>query len=129
MKNNKIILNRIQTPDGTILTSYHRHDMKTHEDKNSELYFTDGGTAYIRRSVNDEPFKDLSVYGNVPFEEIREAFHWGTRGKEGKEKLKFKPLCDLDANHIKAIINDGYLKVEEIMKLELEYRNSQLPTD
>ena len=39
----EIILNRIQTPDGTVLTSYYRHDYKSYQDKNGETYIVDGG--------------------------------------------------------------------------------------
>lgn len=125
MKKDRIILNRIQTPDGTILTSYTRHDMVMHKDENGETYFTDGGTAYLRRSVNDEPFEDLTVYGDEPFEVIRESFHWGTRGKDGQSKLTFKPVKDLDTDHIQAIIDDGYENVREIMEQELKYRSNK----
>jgi len=34
----KIILNRIKTPDGTILTSYHRHDYIEYIDDNGLEY-------------------------------------------------------------------------------------------
>ena len=30
----KLIKNSIRTPDGTVLTSRHRHDFKSHKDKN-----------------------------------------------------------------------------------------------
>ena len=42
----KLILSRIRTPDGTILTSYHQHDYVTHTDKNGETYMLDGGSEY-----------------------------------------------------------------------------------
>ena len=48
----KLIKNSIRTPDGTVLTSRNIHDYRYHKDKNQELYFTDGGLSYIRRSVN-----------------------------------------------------------------------------
>jgi len=48
MSERKIVLNRIKTPDGTILTSYHRHNYVSHID-NGELYAVDGGNDYLRR--------------------------------------------------------------------------------
>jgi hypothetical protein len=61
MEVERLLLNRIRTPDGTILTSRHQHDYVTHEDANGETYMTDGGTAYLRRSVNAVPAEDLSM--------------------------------------------------------------------
>lgn len=51
----RILLNRIKTPDGTILTSYHRHDYKTYIDKSRLTFSVDGGTAYLKRSVGFSP--------------------------------------------------------------------------
>ncbi len=39
----EILCNRIQTPDGTILTSHDRHDFKSYVDKNGYEYMVDGG--------------------------------------------------------------------------------------
>lgn len=101
----KLVANRIQTPDGTILQSFHRHDYKTHVDSvTGEEYMIDGGLDYCRTNVNSVPAKDLSVYLDSPFEEIREAFCWGTRGKDGKSPLTWKPLAKLDTDHISAIL-------------------------
>ena len=68
----QLILNRIQTPDGTILTSRSRHDYVTHTDKNGLVYMVDGGSDYQRVNVHHSaPHIDLSVYDDSPFEEIR----------------------------------------------------------
>lgn len=89
---NKIILNRIQTPDGTILTSYHRHDYRTHCDEiTGETYMVDGGTGYLHRSVNNIPATDLTIHDDEPFEVLRHFAHWGTRGKDGKQPLRWNP--------------------------------------
>lgn len=124
MNERRIILNRIQTPDGTILTSFHRHDFKLYKDSlTGEEYLVDGGTSYIRRSENNTPYKELSIYSNAPFIKIREAFHWGTK-VEGR--LDFKPLCELEIDHIENVLEGGYGEswMREYFKKELVYREA-----
>lgn len=104
MKERKIILNRIRTPDGTILTSHHRHDYVTHTDANGEEYMTDGGTGYIRRSLNKIPAEDLTVYNDAPFEVIRENFYRGGRGKDNKQPLTWVALKDMNDEWLEAAI-------------------------
>ena len=99
-----IVLNRIKTPDGTVLISKHRHDYVSHLDANGECYMVDGGTDYLRRNVNIEPFEEQSVYSDAPHTDIRQGFYWGTRGKDGDQPVEFKPLEQLDTSHIEAII-------------------------
>ncbi len=101
----QLIANRIQTPDGTILQSFNRHDYKTHLDANGEIYMVDGGLEYLRRSVNQVPATELSVYVGDDHQHIRTAFHWGTYGKGGTQVLKWVALADLDADHIVAILD------------------------
>ncbi len=124
MNNNQIILNRIRTPDGTVLTSYHRHDYKTHLDKNGEVYMVDGGISYIRRSVNEIPYEDLSIYSDATFETIRLSLYWGNRGKDGKSSLTWLSISEMENSHLKAIINQnlGSETYRNYMKQELEYR-------
>lgn len=105
MSEPRIVCNRIRTPDGTILESMHRHDFKSHPDKNGLIYMVDGGLDYLRRNVHDEaPYTELSVYSDSPHDVIREVFKWGTRGKDGKQPLKYVPLKDLTTEHIEAIL-------------------------
>ena len=104
MEEPRLILSRIQTPDGTILTSYHRHDYVTHLDANGETYMLDGGNDYQRTSVNKEPFKDLSIWSDALYEIIRENFHRGGRGKNGDEPLKWVPLSKMSDEWIKNCI-------------------------
>lgn len=113
------------TPDGTVLQSFHRHDYKTYADKNGEEYMIDGGCAYQRRSVNEESAEYFTVTTDDTHKMKRKWFHWGTRGKDGKQQLTWKPLQDLDTEHIEAILETqshipDYLR--ELFKDELEYR-------
>lgn len=120
----KLLLNRIKTPDGTILTSYNRHDYVTHKDSiTKEVLMVDGGTDYLRRNVGT--YEELSVYDDGSHITRRSAVHWGTRGKDGRQPLVYKPLKDLDSDHIEAIlktqhqISDFY---REVFMEELKYR-------
>lgn len=121
-----LVYNAIQTPDGTILESFHRHDFKTHTDAiTGEVYMVDGGIYYRRGFDNQVPAKDLSLTTDSPFHLIREKFRWGTRGKSGNEPTRYVPLCKLESDHIKAIIETqthipDYIR--KLFELELEFR-------
>ena len=124
--NNQIVANRIKTPDGTILQSYHRHDYKEYTDKNGKEYMVDGGLDYLRRNVHDDaPYIELSLMMSDSFVEIRESFHWGTRGKDGKQPLTWVPLTDITTDHIFAIQDNCQLTpwLKELFDKELEYRD------
>jgi hypothetical protein len=125
----KIILNRIQTPDGTVLISHHRHDYQTHVDKNGEEYMVDGGKDYLRRNVNKIAYIDQSVYDDAPFDIIRISLYRGGRGIDGTEPLKWVPLYQMNDAWVKATIDyvvdhGGDIKgwYCKILKKELAYR-------
>ena len=119
----RILRNSIITPDGTELVSRHTYDYKQHIDKNKELYTNDGGNDYIRRSINQEPYLDNTIYDTDSIEKKREHLEWGTYGKDGSEGFHYKKYKDMSNAHIEAIINDGYKGVYvEVLKEELEYR-------
>lgn len=120
----KLLLNRIKTPDGTILTSYNRHNYVEYKDTlTKEVLMVDGGTDYLRRNIGT--YEELSVYDDGSHITRRSAVHWGTRGKDGRQPLVYKPLKDLDSDHIEAIlktqhqISDFY---REVFMEELKYR-------
>ena len=142
----RIILNRIKTPDGTILTSYSVHDYKTYIDKNGLEYMVDGGNEYLRRNVYRDkwdrkgvwPFivrllirfgwynspgpnvqyEEMSIYSDAPFEVVRKSFHRGGRGVDGKQPLTWVLLCDMSDEWLKATIK--YLKINRA-----SYRNEK----
>ncbi len=130
--NRQILVNKIKTPDGTILESRHRHDYKEYIDCISgENYIVDGGYDYLKRSVNTVPYEELSVYDDDDFELIREHFTWGTYGKSGKEKIKYIPLKEIDTEHLHNIIRhlEGVGKFPSqtlvLMIIELHYRGEK----
>jgi len=127
MAEKHLILNRIKTPDGTILTSEYIHDLKTHADENGEVYMVDGGTAYLRRSATKAPYKEMSLYDDEPFEVIRLHIKWGTRGKNENQPVQYVALKHLEDEHIQAILDTqahisqrlrGYLICEKAYRFE-----------
>jgi hypothetical protein len=120
-----IIQNAVKITEGkkiTYLISTHRHDFVTYTFKNSKEYIgIDGGTGYLKR-CNIKPdlsapkpnyeYEDYSLYEDSNFQlEIIPKLLWGSRGKNGDEKLTYKPLMCLTRAHLKAI-----LKTQERIK-------------
>ena len=123
-KEPRLIANRWQCPDGTVLQSLHRYDYVNHKDAlTGEDCFVDGGTyGVIRTSCN---LKNLCVYSNDPHELQREFFHWGTFGIDGKQPRTFITAKDMTTEHIKAVIETQDRIAPEIKWLflsELAYR-------
>jgi hypothetical protein len=125
----KLLCNRIRTPDGTILESMHRHDYVTYTDANGKEYMVDGGLDYLRRNVHeDAPYEELSLYSDAYHQLIRQAFKWGTRGIDGKQPLSWLVLQDMATDHIEAILEtQTHLRdhIRQVFINELNYRGNQ----
>jgi hypothetical protein len=125
----KLVANIIKTPDGTVLQSFFTHDYKNYKDKNGFTYMVDGGLEYLRRTIITEaPAEELSVYTDDPFALVRRTFNWGTRGKSGNQPLTYKPLIELDTDHIEAIIETQKQVPEHLLnifKQELQWRKDE----
>ena len=122
-----VIRNSIRTPDGTVLISRHRHDYVSHEDKNGNVYFTDGGADYIRRSSHGDEFSmDIFWGALVSFDVLRECLEWGTRGKNGDKELRYVSLGDMETDHIQAVLDTQDISDfrRGAMMIELELRNN-----
>ena len=119
-----LIRNAIMTPDGTVLESRHRHDFKTHLDKNGKTYMIDGGYDYSRRSNNGDE-TDLCLYDDQPHEVQRVILTWGTYGKNADQPLKHKRVCDMSDAHIQAVLDtcNPYPVLKRCMLTELEFRD------
>lgn len=123
----RILVNMIRTPDGTVIQSRHRHDYVTYTDKNGMEYMVDGGLDYLRRTVYDgHPYEELSLTEEDPIEVIREYFDWGTYGKDGKQPLRRILLKDMEDEHIQAILDTQRLmpQVKEMFIREQTYRSA-----
>jgi hypothetical protein len=129
MTDEHLIFNGIQTPDGTWLVSYSRHDYKTYTDSvTGEIYMVDGGLSYLRRNVNKVPATEKSQYHRPgDHGHNREWMHWGTRGPTGKEPVTYKPVQSLSTDHISAILetqNQIGAWLRSIFEAELRWRAS-----
>ena len=126
----QIIRNAIRCPDNTILESKHRHDYQSHVDAiTGETYNCDGGLDYFRGSINKVQPTFLHVTTDDPFELQREAFTWGSYGKNGDEPLYYIKLKDMEDEHILAILKtqtriDGTY-VQELFMQEMDYREGK----
>lgn len=129
MMNDKTIASVMICPDGTVLQSFHRHDYKTHVDAlTGEEYMIDGGLDYLRTNLNKIGAKYITVTMADPHEQRRSWFSWGTYGKNGDQPLTWKKLCDMETEHIEAILRTQTHISEHLVELfnaELEYRNDK----
>ena len=128
LKEPQLLYNCILTPDGTALVSRHRHDYASYVDDNKETYVNDGGLDYLRRSINKEPYIDMSVYDTDDFETIRLYFERGGYGKNGDEPLHYIKLKNMSDDHIQAVIDyetERGGKFIEIYKKEQKYRKKK----
>ena len=122
----KLIRNAIQTPDGTIIESTHRHDYVTYTDANGKEYMVDGGLSYIRRSANGDEI-DMSLYNDQPHEVQRDVLTWGTYGIDGNQPLQYITIADMDTGHLEAVVEMGGVCPvrRKCMQKELEFRNEE----
>jgi hypothetical protein len=127
----KLLANVFQTPDGTVLQSFYRHNYVSYVDRNGQEYVVDGGIDYIKR-MGDGQGTDLSVYSDDPFEKIREWF--GVYAVEKNTKAKWYHLKDVSNSTIENFITIGLNRkrgrANELFLLlliqEKQYRNLKL---
>ena len=117
----QIVRNSMVCPDGTVLISRHRHDYRTHTDANGDKYMVDGGNSYLRRSINDIPAIDTTLYSDDDHEVLRKAVTWGRRMEGGE--LEYMSINNMTMAHMLAIIADGYKSsTVDVMINEIAYR-------
>lgn len=131
----KLIANKWQTPDGTILWSKYTYDYVCHLDKNGEYYFIDGGNDYIRKSVNKEHAINLCVYDDGKFETLRENTQWGRNYDANNKRLpetEWITIKDLTTDHLYGILKyfdnefNSYDSVFRIIEEEIIYRENKI---
>ena len=123
----RILYNAIQTPDGTVISSKHRHDYNTYTDKNGQHYSVDGGVDYLRRGFDKPDYTDVSVYDDGTHETRRNYICWGVNYTKDMVRLpetRWEFVKNLNIDHIQAIVDGEYAKgfMLEVFKEELNYR-------
>lgn len=108
----ELIQNAVKiTEDGvdTYLPSSHQHHYNLYTFKDGSTYEVDGGNAYVRRgysgNLEDKEIENYNLESDFPFETICEKLMWGSRGKSGKEKVKYLPFTMLEVDHLKYILD------------------------
>lgn len=129
-KDEWIIYNAIECPDGTVIESQYRWDFVKHTQEDGREYAVDGGCDYLKRLFTDYDWKELSVTTESPHEEIRKVFKWTSQlDKDGNilECPITKRLKDLEDDHVLALVKwtaDGYpAYIHKIMTDEANWRN------
>lgn len=119
----ELIRNAIRTPDGTVLESTNRHDYKSHTDANGKYYMIDGGLDYIRTTVHEDQVS-LALYDSEPHDVQRDVLKWGTRGINGDQPLSYKPISEMDTDHIQAVVSTQNVRdvIKNCMIEELKQR-------
>lgn len=112
MEYKRLLRNAIQTPDGTVIESVHRHDYVTHLDKNGLEYMIDGGLDYQRYTIHESaPFINLAVYDDGNHETRVKYLRWGSNYDKDMKllpKTVYKTIESMDTDHIEAILNGAY---------------------
>lgn len=123
-----LVHNAIQTPDGTIIESRHRHDYVEYIDSNGNEYSVDGGLDYLRRGYTTPDYIELARYEDEDIEVLRKVVTRGGRGKDGRQPLTFVPICDMNDEWLEAAIQYnidygmGHGVMNRLYKREQEYR-------
>ena len=125
MINKELLLSRIQTPDGTFISSKSIDDLAEYTDKNGQYYGITGGLAYQKTLFDKKDYIDASIYTTDDFNVIRENIVWETYGVDGNDDLKYVKIKDLELDHIENILLLPSLSrvFEEILLSEVEFRN------
>lgn len=110
------------TECNTTIISRHRHDYQVCGCPNKAM--VDGGVSYLRYGASDmSKIVPHAVYTDDDFEVVRKYATRGARGKDGKQPLRWIPLCEMTDQHLEAVIEYGGAGWHlELISKELQYR-------
>jgi hypothetical protein len=117
-----ILQNAIYIPSKDLyLISLHRHHFNIDLDTGCAC---DGGKDYLKRTGDRALWTDWSVMSDTPDLTKHHRLLWGTRGKDGKEPISFRPISSLELDHLKAILANCSVSplTEETIKYWIKVR-------
>lgn len=87
----------------------------------------DGGTDYVRYGGKDmSKVVHHAVYDDEDFEKVRQYATRGSRGVDGKMKLTYIPIKDLDDDHLQSILDYSGAKWHlDLIRKEIKYREDE----
>lgn len=112
-----IIQNAVKVIDkkkNIYIKSAYTHDFVTYNFSNGKSIHLDGGYSYFKRGGNLELFEDTSkiicysLVESSTIADVLEKLLWGTRGKDEEQPLTYKPIKDLELEHLKAILEYNF---------------------
>jgi hypothetical protein len=120
----RLIRNAIQTPDGTILESKHRHDYRSHNDANGKTYVIDGGLDYVRATVHNDQIS-LALYDTEPHSIQAQYLTWGSFGIRGDQPRRDIRIAEMETSHLETVLRECHPNpvLKNCMTKELETRN------
>ena len=120
-------------PEVKFVKSSHVHDFRTHVFKDGTEVSVDGGYDYIKRAYPSEKsgygtkWIEYNLDDAEPFNVIKGKLLWGTRGKDGKQPLKYVRFIDCESEHLQSILDyTGYGKGKELSKIQKDVIKSIL---
>jgi hypothetical protein len=107
------------------IVSYHRHDYKTCQCSNQAM--VDGGFDYVRYgAMHMNKVVHHGVYTDDDFQIVRQYATRGSRGKDGKEPLRYIPLCEMDDDYLQAVLDYGGAEWHlDLIRKEIKYREDE----
>jgi phytoene dehydrogenase-like protein len=98
--------------DDFYLVSTHVHDYAEHVLPDGSTLAVDGGLEYARRAGDfirldaQNRYQEYSLTHEDPFEVVAAKLLWGTRGIDGKQLLRFRPIKEFSVDHLRAILDN-----------------------
>jgi len=111
------------------IVSYSRHDYNICGCPNEAM--VDGGNEYERYGAKDmDKIETKYIYADDDFEIVRKYAVRGSRGKDGKQPLTWIAICDMDDDHLRAVLDYGGAEWHlDLIKKEIKYREDERDTD
>jgi hypothetical protein len=87
----------------------------------------DGGFDYVRYgAMHMNKVVHHGVYADDDFQIVRQYATRGSRGKDGKQPLKYIPLCEMDDDYLQAVLDYGGAEWHlDLIRKEIKYREDE----